>query len=637
MPSVRILKMESRPGLSAAFVLTFILVPKPWTRNNAIVDLCFNMQSTTYILYIFVSCPHHQNPSAILQDVYHIYDDNHSSNQAPTESLTTAGQSCDLTMAETSALLGEEVECLFATCSAVDGYEPGTESICSPAGSLDPFIEDEGYDSDSESSCESESSGDYSSIPEEPPSDPAEDNQWRDEDWGFKSAPTPKKRSWSDSTGSIIEPPKPEKLPSWSAPLQDFALIPEANRITAGGRTFEFLSAVLWKKREVDLPFLKRHELARYLLRCVEKSFFAWMQKWHPLHLILLDIREADDIELPWWSLIVGTLSTTTESRLNLPKEADILDTPSSIKYLEQIRHIAVHQLNYDTTIIRCVVAFVVQAGNFQLVSEMDQVLEALYSEARDDATYHLQLLFGEEPELLHPVPQTSKTAMDLALGIVPSAPTTPHEVLDKLAIILGQVCLDYSRGRSIRPEARRHLTESTETELHGFSGANGDFRPPMCIGCRGEFFVEYRDGCVDTRHTVEHRCRFGADLKAMDAHLTDAKKFAAALGDTVAIAEMEALEEYRPALKAKSNGYYKDLAARPEVELKEMRDLAKKHHEEWAFRDFQLECADYEDFVANSYKRTLRLFDGFLTKRRFQTLSENLAVAGLLERRGLS
>ena len=91
---------------------------------------------------------------------------------------------------------------------------------------------------------------------------------------------------------------KPKELLSWVSPLPDYTYIPEANRTTVQRLEFHFLSAFLSETCKVDLPFLMRQGLANFLLGCTEKACHAWMQKWHPLHLELLGIREPDELDL---------------------------------------------------------------------------------------------------------------------------------------------------------------------------------------------------------------------------------------------------------------------------------------------------------------------------------------------------
>ncbi len=179
-------------------------------------------------------------------------------------------------------------------------------------------------------------------------------------------------------------------LLSWVSPLPHPGDIPENEEATVQGPAFLFLTAFLSSIRKVDIPFPQRYGLARFLLSCAERACYAWVYRWYPLHLDLLSIWKADDLELGPWILLVKHLSN--RGQLTHPPEASATRKYWCSGSLEEIRHIAVHRLEYDTRVIRCVVNLAVNTNNRQLASDIEQVLKSLYIEECDRVLWQLAL-----------------------------------------------------------------------------------------------------------------------------------------------------------------------------------------------------------------------------------------------------
>lgn len=214
---------------------------------------------------------------------------------------------------------------------------------------------------------------------------------------------------------------------SWISLLPDPIDVPENEQVTVQGHTFSFLTAFLSRTRKVDIPFPKRYGLARFLLSCAERACYDWVHRWHPLHLNLLGIWKADDLELAWWLLLVKHLSVG--GQLSHSPEASA--TRIYWWSMEQIRHIAVHRREYDTKVIRYVVDLTTNTNNRQLTSDIEQALESLYAEECDNEALHLDWLYGEAPQIpIVTLSKDTKAALDMTLGLIPSTPGTPHQVL---------------------------------------------------------------------------------------------------------------------------------------------------------------------------------------------------------------
>lgn len=367
----------------------------------------------------------------------------------------------------------------------------------------------------------------------------------------------------------------PRKMLSWVSPLPDPGDVPENGQATVQGPAFSFLAAFLSNIRKVDIPFPQRYGLARFLLSCAERACYAWVHRWHPSYLDFLSIWKADDLELGWWIPLVKHLSI--RGQLTHPPEASATREYWYSSYLEEIRHIAVHRLEYDTGVIRCVVNLAVNTNNRQLTSDIEQVLESLYIEECNRAYYQLDWLFQEEPQdQPSPLPEDAKVALHTTLGLLPTTPSTPHQLLGRLECILNNVCYNYTVARNdhtgrwfskalVRGKfrKRRELTEPFEGELDRW----------RCHPCfhSGEAASE-SETCVRVRNRYEHKWGFYTNLEWLADFFRDSKRFAAVLEDSEAVETIEELENSSfPALEAQFAVRAKAFSECSESELEEL------------------------------------------------------------------
>jgi len=411
--------------------------------------------------------------------------------------------------------------------------------------------------------------------------------------------------------------------PSWISPLPDPVDIPETNRVAVHDQTFPFLTAFLSRTRKVDVPFPQRYGLARFLLSCAERACHAWVRRWHPLHLELLSIREADDLELAWWLLLVKHLSVIGQQ--THPPEASATRSKWCSEDVGQIRHIAVHRQEYDTRVIRHVVNLAVNTNDSQLVSDIEQVLESLYIDECDSAAYHLDWLFQEEP---HNQPdrlsEDAKVALNTTLGLLPTTPGTPHQVLGRLECILNNVCFNYALSRNDLSRQgfryalfrnkfckRRQLTEPFEGELDRWWS-----RPYFDKYENGEFASEF-EICVRVRNSLEHKHGYYTDLEWLADTLGDSKRFAAALEDFEAVEAIEELENLAfPSIEAQCAAITLAFSERSEGEL---RQLAKQCYKKWD-HEYQLKGDDYEEKIARRFEESRRWYEAAADRRRLVT-----------------
>ena len=375
---------------------------------------------------------------------------------------------------------------------------------------------------------------------------------------------------------------KVKDLPSWVSPLPHSSTILEANRIAVGEETFSFLSAFFSETRMVDLPFQKRHGLARFLLSCTEQACYLWMKKWHALHLELLGIRDADELELRWWLYLVRQLSN--EFRYTHPPEADLSEDYWCSMSVERIRHIAVHRQEYNTNAIRDVVQLIAATKNVQLVRNIEKVIETLYALESKDPHY--------------PVSESAKIALDSALWFSFTEPTTPLELLGRLAYILEKVCFDYTTTQMSEAEIAEwsDMTEPHRTELHHISRY------------AGKFATEYEKACVWLRHTIAHRNQgIYSELGWVKEHLSYAKEFAALL-DPEAVEKIGELNSALPGLEARCTEQSTAMYERSEAELRELAELARQRHKDWTTH-IDLSRFDYQRIISGRYEESWRMF----------------------------
>jgi len=320
------------------------------------------------------------------------------------------------------------------------------------------------------------------------------------------------------------------------------------------------------------------------------------------LHLDLLGIWNADELELGWWLLLVKTLSIS--GQLTHPPEASATGNYWCSKSIEQIRHIAVHRLEYDTRVVRYVVNLASNTNNSQLTSHIEQVLKSLYEEECDNTALHLDWLFGEAPQIQpNPLSEDAKSVLDTALGLSPSIPGTPHEVLGRLECILNNVCFNYAVVRN-EPWKRSRLTEPRKGELHHWSNH------PYFDKYRGGKFASEFETCIGVRHSLEHKYGHYTDLAWLADTLRDSKRFATAVEDSEASKEVGELEKLAlPSIEAQFAARSLTFTECSENELRGLANQAKQFHEKWA-NDYQLVRDDYERVLSRRYEESWRWYE---------------------------
>ena len=504
-----------------------------------------------------------------------------ASTTSPTEDLdiavssTTAGQS--------SALIAEDPEssshhALVSVGLVEDGFDTTYDEVQE--------------DSDWEYNSGPTSDDDTKPTREEDPDDNSvrapSDDQQSVESWGLPSEPysaePAKALGWDDWKPSPA--PKAKVLPSWVSPLPHSSTIPEAKRIAVGEETFPFLSAFFFKTRQVDLPFQKRQGLARFLLSCIEQACYLWVKKWHPLYHDLLGIREADELELHWLLCLVTRLNSTHSS----PPEAKLPEGYWCTHFVEQIRHIAVHRQEYNTNVIRSVVEYIAGTKNVQLVRDIEKVIETLYA------------LESKDPQ--YPVPESARVALDSALWLSFTEPTTPIELLSRLAYILEKACLDYATTLMSEAEIgeRLDVREPHGNELHHFFCFDRHTGPDP---------TDYENACVFLRHRVAHRQpKIYSELGWVKEFFSYGKDFAElTLKDFEAVEKIGELSLALPGLEARCIEQNTAMYERSEAELRELAKLAKEQHRQWTTWNY-LSYYDYQHIFSGRYEESGKLFE---------------------------
>lgn len=394
------------------------------------------------------------------------------------------------------------------------------------------------------------------------------------------------------------------KLLSWVSPLPDYDTIPEANRIAVQSETFIFLSAFLFESRVVNLPFPKRHGLARFLLSCTESAFYKWTKKWHPKHLELLGIREADELELSWWIELTEELSRAHQ--VTFPPEAYIHSHFWCGKSVEQIRHIAAHRERYNTRTIRSVVDLMIATDDVQLIRDVEHVLQILYALESQDPKY--------------PLSDGDQIVLDKALGFTPTVPKTPQQLMGRLAYILERVCFDYAVGKPSSPRPEGSL-EPHGMELHRWRSR------PFFNRYGGEFGHEFDDSCVSVRHIVEHKCHFYTDLQWVKDLLRASKEFATLLDDEDPVTEIDQLEkEALLGLEVQCGQTMTAIYNLSEASLRDLERQAKTCSDRWA-NDYQLVKFDYQQKIQGRYQEAWKFFKQAADGKKDARLAEKVST----------
>lgn len=469
-------------------------------------------------------------------------------------------------------------------CGIRDGY------LLNTGDHDDPFSQDAEWNYESD-----ENRGDDEPYPFDP------------EAWGMPAEPAIHSRTGWDIPGEESAATEPKKrLSSWVSPLPEYDTIPEADRIELQGETFPFLSCFLSEPRQVDLPFPKRHGLARFLLTCTEKTFYRWMRQWRPSHLELLGIWEADELELERWILLVKHLGGSNQ--YDLPPEANVTQQYWCSKTIESIRHTAVHRHEYTTSIIRCIVEVMLITNDLHLIQEVEQMLRTLFSTETQDLSYS--------------VTDNDIQALDCAISFSPARSSTPHRLLGKLSYLLEKVCFDYAVSETTCEFSLSYLREPHGAELH-----NLRFRPYFDKYADGEFASEFEESCIWLRHTIEHKYGFYTDLDWVKDFLRTGKNFAKLLDDFDAVAATSELETgLLPPLEAKYAERFAAVKKRSEEELRNFARQAKQFHEQW-LNDYQLSRFDYHQEISGRYKKSWAWYEELANEQRRVQMEEQVPL----------
>ncbi|KAI4143459.1 MAG: hypothetical protein L6R39_004561 [Caloplaca ligustica] len=170
----------------------------------------------------------------------------------------------------------------------------------------------------------------------------------------------------------ILEAPA-KSLPSFSSPISDpTASLSELKN--AHGTYLEFLSLFLGTARQVDIASSKRNAFSLFLMQSLEKSYFAFAQRYMPKELELVQVVSADELEPQVWKAFL----------CYVPDYGPIARNEMA----NLIRHIAVHRYRYDTTYVRAAVDEAAFLQDDTLIEQIDMILRVFYADANPDSRY---------------------------------------------------------------------------------------------------------------------------------------------------------------------------------------------------------------------------------------------------------
>ncbi|KAI4120679.1 MAG: hypothetical protein LQ338_006843 [Usnochroma carphineum] len=194
-------------------------------------------------------------------------------------------------------------------------------------------------------------------------------------------------------------------LPSFSFPVPDPTALEHQSEISAHGKYLEFLSLFLSSDRQLDIGFPKRHALIVFLMASLEKAFCAYAHMMVPEEDDVLQILCADELEPQVWRAFLS----------DTPDFGDITNNEG----INQIRHIAVHRFDYDTSVIRAAVDEAYFLDNDTMIEEIDIILRVFYADVTGDSNY--------------PVTDEERKIVDDLLWPPNRQVVSTHELLDKV------------------------------------------------------------------------------------------------------------------------------------------------------------------------------------------------------------
>ena len=363
---------------------------------------------------------------------------------------------------------------------------------------------------------------------------------------------------------SYYPPPKvasKEKL-SWVSPLPDLSTLAEADIITAGGETFTFISRFLAEKRVGGISFRHRHGLISFLLHVVTASAFDFVYRYAPHDLALMQIQHQDQLELKWWlSLISNILHSNPKPVGTEDINWDLLQKSIADWAVGQVRHTAVHRLNYGTDVILYVVKFILAFNDIKRFRQVERTVRILYGTVSDNLV----------------VTDEERAALDTTLALYP---TECETTLDLFYTIQGIVESMYFRNAQDQEQgwlSTRKVTVAEQLELY-----QPEDRAIGWNSCFGFCPVNQA-----LRIMVAHRKSYIAsaifDLDDLQNFIAAIKDVALEFGDDESAAHItEVTDAAIPYLKVLSDTYKARLHVYSPNELRIMQEQAMKKYREW-------------------------------------------------------
>ncbi|KAL8822093.1 MAG: hypothetical protein Q9191_007166 [Dirinaria sp. TL-2023a] len=246
----------------------------------------------------------------------------------------------------------------------------------------------------------------------------------------------------SSATSSEREP----DILSFTAPLPPPADL-KIWRIPIDGQRHPFLSSFLQKRRYTDIPFGTAHRLLNYIMHLIEEAIFDFCML-HTLGQMTVEGPAwrtkrrtcADEVEVQWW---------VRHLQRHYCEFSRVLARVDFIPDVDDLRLYAVHRWVWSTYRIEDAVGVLALVKDERRMSALEKVLETIYHTYRQPRG--------------RTITDAEKRIADVALGIIPTDPTTVHQLLCRVQELLENACWKFWQEHNPQrlTQLEWHRTES--------------------------------------------------------------------------------------------------------------------------------------------------------------------------------
>ena len=300
---------------------------------------------------------------------------------------------------------------------------------------------------------------------------------------------------------------------SWSDPLTDSVEAIEFLNAKILTSDYPFLTRFLCRKRKIDLPFQRRHQLITFVLNTIQEACYDFMRTHFPEQLELARIPCFDAIDIfDMIAFIEGMQfqhpNILAQGTWPDPSIANIPGTQS----VGDVRHAALHRLRYSTRLLLHAVCLLHQLHDRPRLESLQHVLQHLYL-SQDPAS------FSSSPLSSFPLSfsATAESLLDTASYPI----TTPQRFLTHIQSVLEHALFSLVHAGNPTALATRNFTCAEQIELQRWTSAD---LLPLVASCMPENhrteFRRWLERAAPLRNLAAHPSDWGAehDGKIRDA-----------------------------------------------------------------------------------------------------------------------